>query len=138
MKKFPARPYVFIAMAALLLMGASAGAARLIGLDRLARQRVEMSREVNVDQAQRLARMAELARIKDDVIPVGDGEARSTRLEALAQIKDDVIPVTDRAARLARLGTLAQIKDDMIPVTDRAMRLARIHALGQIKDDVIP
>ena len=37
------------------------------------------------------------------------------RLDELARIKDDVLPADARAAQLARLDELARIKDDMAP-----------------------
>ena len=66
MKKFVPRPYVIVAMAAALLMGASAGAFRLARLDELARQKDEALRQVNVDQERSLARLEALGKFNGE------------------------------------------------------------------------
>jgi hypothetical protein len=78
----------------------------------------------------RLARLDELARIKDDVFPVDSRATQMARLDELARIKDDVFPGDARAARLARLDELARIKDDVFPVDSRATQTVSA-ALGQ-------
>ena len=71
--------------------------------------------------------------------PLPDDVARHiARLDQLAKIKDGVTPAAERAAWIARQDRLEQIKDQDNPAAERAAWIARQDQLEQIKDALLP
>jgi hypothetical protein len=89
----------------------------------------------NVTGATMVYRLGQLTRVKEDVVP---SYSHLARLEDIARIKDDVSPVDARLSQRARWEELVRIKDQVSPVDTRITRLARLEELARIKDDIMP
>lgn len=83
------------------------------------------------------SRMEEVARIKDDLVPVDARVGGSSRLEELAQIKGDVFPSEARFIGPSRLEELARIKDNIAPVNVHPSKPSRLEELEHIKGDFV-
>lgn len=83
------------------------------------------------------SRMEELARIKDDLVPVDGRISGPSKLEELARIKDDVSSLDTRFTGPSRLEEIARIKEDMTPIATRLSKPSRLEELERIKGDFV-